>query len=292
MLSLYSSIITKSANLPISGIPSFCPSSPMDSSFWILSECNRKRDLPRPLHRIALESPASGECRAGFYFFILAPIVIRLGRMTFRDQVESHPVGWLVGVGAASFVTGVFLTLGFMQVIIADRGPRDTRIGGKSVAEPTRAMSNLVTRATPASVIPEKLGDNGNLDMTIQQFGRAYAALDGRYSEQEAFIKRADRKRVRWRVVFARPATFGDDVTVYFDVPKDSADVSPPERPPVGWATFPISFHDRLYALKRGDLIEITGVLHMRNPYELEFRADDFDLVSVFSPTPTSPAQR
>jgi hypothetical protein len=124
------------------------------------------------------------------------------------------------------------------------------------------------------------------MEMTIQQFIRRYMALDGRYSEQEAFIKRADRKRVRWQVVFARPASIGDTVTAYFDVRAESPNAMPLDRGPVGWATFPMNFHDRLYSLKRGDLVEITGVLRMLSNYLLEIQADDFDIISTPTPTP------
>jgi hypothetical protein len=56
MLARYSTIIIKSANLPGSGIPSFCTSSPTDLQFCILSECNRSG----PNQYIQLTTPIFG----------------------------------------------------------------------------------------------------------------------------------------------------------------------------------------------------------------------------------------
>ena len=198
--------------------------------------------------------------------------------MTFRERVEAQPVGWLVGVGAASFLAGVFVTLGAMQVIISDRGPRIV----KDATEPSRAPTSQPSPGSTAA----KPADSGNMEMTSQQFIRRYMTLDGRFSEQEAFIKRADGKRVRWQVVFTHPTTVGNTVGAYFDVRPESPNAPALDRSPVGWALFPISFRDRLYSLKRGDVIEITGVLRIFSNDRLQIDGDDFDIVST--PTPTS----
>jgi len=103
--------------------------------------------------------------------------------------------------------------------------------------------------------------DSSNIEMTSQQFVRRHVELDGRFAEQEVFIKRADRKRVRWKVIFTFPASREDEITAYFDVPAESSNEKPLFGSLVRWANFPANFRDRLYSLKRGDLIEVTGIL-------------------------------
>src|SRR6266478_7792979 len=180
--------------------------------------------------------------------------------MTFRERVEASPVVWLIGVGSGGFVAGLLVMAAIMQAIISERGPRDRSVA-KNAAEPSRApiiqpldepketKKPLIGSETPA--------DSGNMEMTIQQFTRRYLELDGRYAEQEVFLKRADRKRVRWKVVFVYPVSHGDRLTVYFDVPAESHNEKPLiGSPPVNWANFPLNFRDRVYSLKRGDTIE------------------------------------
>jgi len=133
--------------------------------------------------------------------------------------------------------------------------------------------------ATPA--------ETASMEMTIQQFIHRYMALDGRFAEQEAFIKRADRKRVRWQVIFNQPATVGNTVAAYFDAPAESPSAAPMTRGVVGWAIFPVSFRERLYSLNRGDRIEITGILRTIGNNQLQIEADDFDIVSTPTPTPS-----
>src|SRR5581483_6359153 len=203
--------------------------------------------------------------------------------MTFRERVEAHPVGWSFVVGAGSFLAGVFVTLGFMQLIISDRGPRD-RSFVQNPTEPTRAPLFQLPGATETKSLPP----NGNMEMTSYQFVRRYLELDGRFAEQEAFIKHANGKRVRWKVMFTFPASNREDeITLYFDVPAVSSNERPLFGSPVRWATFPASFRDRLYSLKRGDIIEIAGILRMLSSTQLQIQADDFDIVSTPSPTTT-----
>lgn len=122
--------------------------------------------------------------------------------------------------------------------------------------------------------------------MTIQQFTRRYLELDGRYAEQEAFLKQADRKRVRWEVSFLFPTPTNDGVTLQFDVPAELPHEKPLIGSPVSWANFPLSFRDRVYSLRRGDLVEISGVLKF-SENTLAIQADDFDVVTAPTPTPT-----
>jgi len=139
--------------------------------------------------------------------------------------------------------------------------------------------------ATPA--------ESGLMEMTIQQFTRRYLELDGRYAEQEAFLKHADRKRVRWKVMFLFPTSDSDKVTLQFDVPAELPHKKPLIGSPVRWAYFPLSFRDRLYSLRRGDLVEISGVLNLvKNT--LMIQGDDFNVVteSTLTPTPRNKKSR
>ena len=124
------------------------------------------------------------------------------------------------------------------------------------------------------------------MEMTSQQFVRRYLQLDGRYAEQEAFVKRADGKRVRWKVIFTFPKSVNDTVVVYFDVPEELDNEKPLIGSPVRWAILPPNFHDRVYSLKRGDLIEISGVLKLSGD-TLALQGDDFDVVTTPTVTPT-----
>jgi len=135
-----------------------------------------------------------------------------------------------------------------------------------------------IASATPA--------ESGLMEMTIQQFTRRYLELDGRYAEQEAFLKRADRKRVRWKVSFLFPTSHNHEVVLQFDVPAESHHEKPLIGSPVHWANFPLSFRDRLYSLRRGDLVEISGVLRFVEN-TLVIAGDDFDVVTAPTLTPT-----
>jgi len=210
--------------------------------------------------------------------------------VTFRDRVEANPVGWLVGVGAACFVTGLFVMLGVMQIIISDRGPRDRNIA-KNATEPSRtpifqAPLGPTETKNPSPIASATPAESGSMEMTIQQFTRRYLELDGRYAEQEAFLKRADWKRIRWKVIFLYPTSGDDEVTLQFDVPAESHNEKPLIGSPVHWANFPLNFRDRLYSLKRGDLVEISGVLKLA-ANTLVIQGDDFDVVTESTLTPT-----
>lgn len=210
--------------------------------------------------------------------------------MTFRERVEMNPVGWLVGVGAACFFAGLVVMGTIIQVIISDRGPRDKNIAQNPI-EPSRAPTFQlpvipIEAKNPSPIRSATPTESGNMELTIQQFVRRYWELDGRFAEQEAFLKRADRKRVRWKAIFTSPASFGDSVTAYFDVPSESPDQAPLSRGPLRWANFPASFHDRVYALKRGDTIEISGILETSTT-NVVIRADDFEIVTAPNSTPT-----
>ena len=210
--------------------------------------------------------------------------------MTFRERVDANPVGWLVSVGAACFVAGVLVAAAIIQARNSVQGPHDVT---KNPTEPSRAPIFQVPvgpteTKTPPPIASATPADSGNIEMTIQQFTRRFLELDGRYAEQENFLKRADRKRVRWQVIFISPLSLENVVTAYFDVPAERLDEGPLRTTPVRWASFPANFHDRLYSLKRGDLIEISGVLKNFGTY-VTIQADDFEIVPPAAPalTPT-----
>ena len=97
--------------------------------------------------------------------------------------------------------------------------------------------------------------------MTIQQFTRRYLELGGRYGEQEAFLKQADRETRSMEGELLFPASHTNEVVLRFDVPAESPDQKPLIGSPVHWANFPLSFRDRLFSLKdRGDLVEMSGI--------------------------------
>jgi hypothetical protein len=129
------------------------------------------------------------------------------------------------------------------------------------------------------------------MEMTIQQFVRRFKELDGRYAEQEAFLKRADRKRVRWKVTFTFPLTHFTDIVVYFNVPAESPNEGTLVGTPISWANFPLSFRDRIYSLKSGDIIEISGVLRVFER-TAAIDADDFDVVATPGLAPTPQAKK
>jgi len=131
------------------------------------------------------------------------------------------------------------------------------------------------------------------MKMTIQQFTRRYLELDGRYAEQEAFLKRADRKRVRWKVIFLFPTSYSDRAVLQFDVPAKLPHKKPLTGSPIFWADFPPNFRDRLYSLRRGDLVEISGVLKLVEN-TLVIQGNDFDVVteSTLTPTPRTKKSR
>lgn len=204
---------------------------------------------------------------------------------SFRD----NPVVWLIGVGGVAFVAGMTVMGIIMGAIMSQRGQAD-RNPGNNTPEPTHTP---ILQLPLPTVEPNKLSiaspsatpaESGKMEMTPEEFTRRYLELHGRFAEQEAFLKRADRKRVRWKVLFLYPASSLAGLTAYFDVPSESGN----ERPlisPARWAHFPRDFHDRLYSLKRGDLIEVTGVLHAVDRNTVTIEADDFDVVT---PSPTS----
>ena len=183
-----------------------------------------------------------------------------------------------------------------MQIVISDRGPR----GGNVVpnpSEPSHPVAQSLTEPSPAPTFQLPVGttppitsatpaESGNMEMTIQQFTRRYLELDGRYAEQKAFLKRADRKRVQWKVIFTSPLTHFADIVVYLDVPAELPNEKPFVGGPVRWASFPLNLRDRIYSLKRGDTIEISGVLRTfeRSAF---IEGDDFSVVATPALTPT-----
>ena len=84
---------------------------------------------------------------------------------------------------------------------------------------------------------------------------------------------------------YTAPLSHNDSVTVYFDAPGESPNEKPLIGSPVRWATFPISFRDRVYSLKHGDLIEITGVLKLFEN-TLAIQGDDLDVITTPTITP------
>jgi len=170
-----------------------------------------------------------------------------------------------------------------------NRGPRDRSVIRNPIEPSPTPVFQFPVGPTetknPSPIASATRADSGNMEMTIQQFTRRYLELDGRYAEQEAFLKRADRKRVRWKVIFLYPTSQNDEVTLQFDVPAESHNEKPLIRSPVRWANFPLNFRDRLYSLKRGDLVEISGVLKLV-ANTLVIQGDDFDVVTAPTLTP------
>jgi len=160
-------------------------------------------------------------------------------------------------------------------------------VRGQLPISPAQTMNLSIGSATAT-----RPAETGNIEMTIQQFVRRYLELDGRYAEQKAYLSRANRKRVRWRVLFMFPASNFTGVTAYFDVPAESRSEPMLHGSPVRWANFPQNFRDRLYSLKPGDLIEITGVLHAVNRNTVTIDADDFDVVTMPTPTPAPKSKK
>lgn len=94
--------------------------------------------------------------------------------------------------------------------------------------------------------------------MSIQDFCRRFTELDGRFAEQEAYIAEANGKRIRWQVLFSRPLSDEQSVTVSFNVPA----ARPGDRfynVPVLWASFPSALRARIYGFRRDDVVEIEA---------------------------------
>jgi hypothetical protein len=206
--------------------------------------------------------------------------------MALRERIEANPVVSVVSAAGAGFVAGMLVMLGVMQVIISDRGPRDRTVVQNPIPEATRAPLIQLPGARETKNPPPI----GKMEMTSSEFVRRYGDLDGRFAEQEAFIKRADGKRARCKVIFTSPASSSredvSEIAAYFDVPSESSNERPLFGSPVRWAVFPDNFRDRLYSLKRGDLIEISGILRRIGGNQLQVQADDFDI--ILTPTPTT----
>src|SRR5260370_1205414 len=123
--------------------------------------------------------------------------------MALGERIEAHPVLSVVSAAGAGFVAGLLVMGTIMQAIISERAPRDRNVA-QNLTEPSRApLFQLPFGPTetknPSPIASATPPESGNMEMTIQQFVRRYLELDGRYAEQDAFLKRADWKRVRWK---------------------------------------------------------------------------------------------
>lgn len=206
--------------------------------------------------------------------------------MTFRERVDASPVGWLIGVGAVAFVTGILVTLGIMQVLISDRGPRESRDDAST--SPTIKLQTFPTVVPAVSITSSPSAED--LGMTAQEFAREFEKLQERFAEKEAFIARMHEKRVRWILQFRSPISSEKDVAVYFEVQSDDPGKSYYWFP-VKWANFPLRLRDRIYALQPGDLIEVEGILTKSlglSNTSLIMNAENFVLIAKATPTPSA----
>ena len=149
------------------------------------------------------------------------------------------------------------------------------------VAPTATSHAPAITSVNPAA--------QTQIGMSVQEFSRKYAALEGRFTEQETFVKEVVGKRVNWLFAFRSPATDGHNVMVMFDIPSEDGKLgSDPalKMSPVRWAIFPLSLHDRIYGLRPRDLITITGTVREINAAGIFLDATDFQLLG---PTPVAP---
>jgi hypothetical protein len=90
-------------------------------------------------------------------------------------------------------------------------------LGGPSVqlqVTPTATSRSL-------AITHVDLAAQTQIEMSVQEFSRRYAALDGRFTERETFVKEVVGKRVSWLFAFRSPATDDNNVVVMFDIPSE-----------------------------------------------------------------------
>jgi len=111
------------------------------------------------------------------------------------------------------------------------------------------------------------------LGMSLEEFEKGHASLEGRFREQEEFIQRAAGKRVHWTVRFKKPATLGDRVQILFGSKTN------PLSTPVATGELSIAAKDRVFALRSEDLIKIDGILKEYAPNSLTVEISEFEFV-------------
>jgi hypothetical protein len=127
-------------------------------------------------------------------------------------------------------------------------------------ASPNIRQADTIVPSPGATAV--KTRDVTEIGMSVQEFSRKYASLEGRFAEREAFVRNAVGKRVKWGVAFQSPVTHEKIVQVHLSVPPNNGKSDPDlavRQSPLRWAIFPLSFRDRIYGLRSGDLIIITG---------------------------------
>jgi hypothetical protein len=142
------------------------------------------------------------------------------------------------------------------------------------VAPPATSPAPAITQVDAAA--------QTQIEMSVQEFSRKYAELEGRFTERETLLKEVIGKRVNWLFAFRSPATQDNKVVVQFDIPSEDGKLAsdPALRlSPVRWALFPLSLHDRIYGLRPGDLITITGTVRELNAAGVFLDATNFQLL-------------
>ena len=153
----------------------------------------------------------------------------------------------------------------------------------------------LVRPFSPSAVVPEPLRSHTTstspapieqlavtrLDATPEDVARMQASLQGRFGELHAYESSLNRRYVVWpakvhQVVHHNEAM---PITVYFD---------PGAHSPMRWASFQRSLATRLFALHKGDIIEVSGVLSRAMPGQFKVDADEFRLLEHAGPEQVS----
>ncbi len=132
-----------------------------------------------------------------------------------------------------------------------------------SLVKPPRSVSSSKGRTPVEQIAVTKL------DATPEEVAHELASLHGRFAELHAYEQSLNRKHVVWpaRVHQVVDNNEAMPLTVFFD---------PRAVNPMRYASFQRSFATRLFALRPGDLIEVSGVLARAMPGQFKVDADNF----------------
>ena len=152
-------------------------------------------------------------------------------------------------IGAAIF--------GISWWLIGKQYDRDFRA---KTTQPTLGKKPFASRPLPAAkkaAVPNENGERAAhplLGMSLEELNEKYNALNGRFAEQEAFVREMSGKSITWTVEVLSVGKCPPGVCLTFLSTAHN-------QLSVTTAEFDMTFAERLYALRPGDKIKLDGKL-------------------------------
>ena len=200
------------------------------------------------------------------------------------DSFLSHlsaKYGWRLLVAGSVLVTIVWAITHFAS----DPGEKVSVLWG--MVEYTKGKTTLNRNASSSSSeknnsldSPKEKVLNGEIDpITYEEFWRQHVALQGRFLEQEEFTSKINGKIVNWLVKVFHVGAVGESMLSLAFVPV-SKELSSVIWPGFNTAYFDNKLRDKLFSLREGDIVRITGLFQTGNTPYGHVEGTDVELVT------------